>query len=172
MSQVSRIESAIGTLEVFVVDRKLVALGFGDGDRYLKKRFGAVEWREGESDESLRVRRYLDGDLDALAALAVDPGGTPFLARVWVELRRIPVGTTISYGELAERVGNPRAVRAVARANALNPVAIVIPCHRVIGADGTLTGYAGGLPRKQWLLEHEHCHSLQLSLTPSNSARS
>jgi methylated-DNA-[protein]-cysteine S-methyltransferase len=81
--------------------------------------------------------------------------GTDFQRRVWSELQRIPYGETISYGELARRVGNPAAVRAVGLANGRNPVAIIVPCHRVIGADGSLTGYGGGLSRKAWLLEHE-----------------
>ena len=83
--------------------------------------------------------------------------GTAFQRDVWLALRRIPVGTTISYVELARRIGRPRAVRAVGAANGANPVAVIVPCHRVIGADGRLTGYGGGLPRKQWLLEHEGC---------------
>lgn len=82
-------------------------------------------------------------------------GGTPFQRRVWAELARIPYGETISYGELARRIANPRAVRAVGLANGRNPIAIVIPCHRVIGANGTLTGYGGGLPRKRQLLDLE-----------------
>lgn len=101
------------------------------------------------------LRAYFDGDLAALARIPVAPEGTPFQLRVWEELRRIPVGATWSYRELAERIGQPTAVRAVALANARNPVAIAIPCHRVIGSDGTLVGYGGGLPRKRWLLEHE-----------------
>jgi methylated-DNA-[protein]-cysteine S-methyltransferase len=85
----------------------------------------------------------------------LSPRGTDFQRRVWAELRRIPYGQTVSYRELATRVGNPAACRAVARANATNPIAIVIPCHRVIGADGTLTGYGGGLDKKRLLLELE-----------------
>jgi methylated-DNA-[protein]-cysteine S-methyltransferase len=99
--------------------------------------------------------RYFGGDLRALDALAVDTGGTPFQQRVWIALRAIPVGTAVSYSALARTIGMPRAVRAVAAANGANPVAIVIPCHRVIGADGSLTGYGGGLARKRWLLAHE-----------------
>jgi methylated-DNA-[protein]-cysteine S-methyltransferase len=81
--------------------------------------------------------------------------GTPFQQRVWQELVRIPFGTTISYGQLAERVGNPTASRAVGRANGRNPISIIVPCHRVIGADGKLTGYGGGVDKKEWLLEWE-----------------
>jgi O-6-methylguanine DNA methyltransferase len=81
--------------------------------------------------------------------------GTPFQRKVWEQLRKIPCGETRSYGELAARIRQPGAARAVGLANGRNPVPIVIPCHRVIGADGTLTGYGGGVERKQWLLEHE-----------------
>jgi methylated-DNA-[protein]-cysteine S-methyltransferase len=97
---------------------------------------------------------YFAGELDAFD-LDLDPQGTPFQRRVWDELRRIPFGETISYSELARRLGDPKLVRAVGVANGRNPISIVIPCHRVIGADGSLTGYAGGLPRKQLLLELE-----------------
>ncbi len=98
---------------------------------------------------------WLAGDLTALDRVPVDPPGTPFQRAVWAELRRIPAGTTLSYGDLAVRMGDPAATRAVARANAQNPVGLFIPCHRVIGTDGRLTGYAGGLHRKRWLLAHE-----------------
>ena len=81
--------------------------------------------------------------------------GTPFQRAVWAALRRIPAGETLSYGQLAAQIGKPKAVRAVGLANGSNPVGVVVPCHRVIGADGSLTGYGGGLPRKLWLLEHE-----------------
>jgi methylated-DNA-[protein]-cysteine S-methyltransferase len=87
--------------------------------------------------------------------LPMEMHGTDFQRRVWAALREIPYGQTISYGELARWVGNPKASRAVGLANGRNPIAIVVPCHRVIGADGSLTGYGGGLERKVWLLEHE-----------------
>jgi methylated-DNA-[protein]-cysteine S-methyltransferase len=83
------------------------------------------------------------------------PAGTEFQQKVWQELRRIRYGETISYGELARRINQPAASRAVGRANGLNPISIIVPCHRVIGANGTLTGYGGGLDRKRWLLSHE-----------------
>jgi methylated-DNA-[protein]-cysteine S-methyltransferase len=85
--------------------------------------------------------------------------GTPFQEQVWQALTEIPYGATWSYGQLAERIGNPRAVRAVGLANGRNPISILVPCHRVIGADGSLTGYGGGLERKRWLLAHEGQHS-------------
>jgi len=85
----------------------------------------------------------------------VETGGTPFQQEVWRSLRAIPCGTTTSYGKLAAQIGRPAAVRAVGLANGANPVAVVIPCHRVIGSNGSLTGYGGGLERKRWLLDHE-----------------
>src|SRR5690606_5527006 len=96
-----------------------------------------------------------EGDISALDALPVVTGGTEFQRRVWAALRQIPAATTISYGQLAARIGAPAASRAVGLANGANPVPIVVPCHRVIGANGKLTGFGGGLPRKQWLLSHE-----------------
>jgi methylated-DNA-[protein]-cysteine S-methyltransferase len=101
------------------------------------------------------MRAYLAGELNALDRLPADAGGTPFQQEVWAALRTIPPGVTWSYKQLALRIGRPAAVRAVGLANGSNPIGIVVPCHRVIGANGTLTGYGGGLPRKRWLLEHE-----------------
>ncbi|TMA33132.1 MAG: methylated-DNA--[protein]-cysteine S-methyltransferase [Deltaproteobacteria bacterium] len=98
---------------------------------------------------------YFAGSAAALAALPLDPRGSDFQHRVWRALREIPLGTTASYGEIARRIGRPGAARAVGDANRRNPIAIAIPCHRVIGGDGRLVGYAGGLARKRWLLEHE-----------------
>jgi methylated-DNA-[protein]-cysteine S-methyltransferase len=101
-----------------------------------------------------QLRAYFAGELTQFE-LNLRPHGTPFQARVWSALQQIPYGQTTTYGQLATKLGDPRAVRAVGLANARNPIAIVIPCHRVIGADGGLTGYGGGLERKQWLLAHE-----------------
>lgn len=101
------------------------------------------------------LRRYFGGDLTALDGVPVELNGTAFQKQVWQALRRIPSGTTLSYAELARRIGSPSAVRAVGTANGANPVAVIVPCHRVIGSDGSLTGYGGGLDRKQWLLAHE-----------------
>jgi methylated-DNA-[protein]-cysteine S-methyltransferase len=112
------------------------------------------------------LERYFAGTLREFA-LDLAPEGTPFQLRVWDELRRIPYGTTISYAELAQRLGDPKAVRAVGGANGANPIAIVVPCHRVIGADGTLTGYGGGLDKKRALLEHEARHAKRRQLLPA-----
>ncbi|MGH9080180.1 MAG: methylated-DNA--[protein]-cysteine S-methyltransferase [Acidimicrobiales bacterium] len=97
---------------------------------------------------------YFTGELTRFD-VPLELSGTEFQRQVWSELQRIPYGETISYGELAHRVGNPAAVRAVGLANGRNPITIIVPCHRVIGADGSLTGYGGGLERKAWLLDHE-----------------
>ncbi len=101
------------------------------------------------------IAAYFDGDLHAIDSLPTLTEGTPFQKRVWQALRDIPAGHTISYGGLAKRIGKPAAVRAVGLANGANPIGIVVPCHRVIGANGSLTGYGGGLERKRWLLNHE-----------------
>jgi len=104
---------------------------------------------------SSAMRRYFKGDRAVIDTLPVKTAGTPFQRSVWKALRKIKCGTTISYAELAKRIGRPKAVRAVGLANGQNPISVVVPCHRVIGSNGSLTGYGGGLPRKKWLLDHE-----------------
>jgi methylated-DNA-[protein]-cysteine S-methyltransferase len=106
------------------------------------------------------LEAFFAGELHAIDGLEVRTGGTPFQRRVWAALRDIPAGTTTSYGALARTLGRPDACRAVGLANGANPVVLVVPCHRVIGADGTLTGYGGGLERKRWLLAHERAWSV------------
>jgi methylated-DNA-[protein]-cysteine S-methyltransferase len=109
---------------------------------------------EALEDAVYQLKEYFDGSRTSFD-LPLNPDGTEFQKRVWEELIKIPYGTTISYLELSKRLGDVKAIRAVASANGKNPLWIVVPCHRVIGSDGSLTGYAGGLPRKKWLLEHE-----------------
>jgi methylated-DNA-[protein]-cysteine S-methyltransferase len=104
---------------------------------------------------SEKLKRYFSGDLSSIDTLPVQTAGTAFQREVWHALREIPCGTTISYGQLAERIGRPAAVRAVGLANGSNPIGVVVPCHRVIGSNGSLTGYGGGIDRKRWLLQHE-----------------
>jgi methylated-DNA-[protein]-cysteine S-methyltransferase len=111
-----------------------------------------------------RLAAYFAGDIHAIDDIPTATAGTAFQREVWHALRAIPASNTISYGQLAERIGRPRAVRAVGLANGSNPVGVVVPCHRVIGANGSLTGYGGGLHRKEWLLAHERAH------TQNNSA--
>ena len=165
--EIAEFHSPIGTIVLAVRDGTLTALVFEEGwpDRRarLVKRFGDVDLR-GAADPagvSGRLAAYFAGDLGALDAIPVDPGGTPFQRRVWAALRTIPPGETVSYQTLARRIGAPTAVRAVGAANGDNPVGIVVPCHRVIGADGSLTGYAGGIERKRWLLTHERASTLE-----------
>lgn len=98
---------------------------------------------------------YFAGDLEALAAIATTPAGTPFQHRVWAEVRAVPPGQTRSYAQIAQSLGQPSASRAIGMANAQNPILLLIPCHRIIGTTGRLTGYAGGAAHKDWLLTHE-----------------
>jgi methylated-DNA-[protein]-cysteine S-methyltransferase len=117
----------------------------------------APEWQRSSShlrEVRAQLAAYFAGKLLTFD-VPLAPRGTEFQRSVWDELLRIPYGDTMSYIELARRIGNPAAMRAVGAANGANPIAIIVPCHRVIGADGTLTGYGGGLPAKRWLLDHE-----------------
>jgi methylated-DNA-[protein]-cysteine S-methyltransferase len=156
-----RLETALGTVAMLTDGTHLRALDFVDDpsrfeDR-ARRRFVDAAIREADDPLGVRTRlaAYFAGDPAAVEAIPVDPGGTPFQARVWKALRDIPAGTAVSYGTIAVRVGAPTASRAVGMANSLNPIAIVIPCHRVIGANRALVGYAGGLERKRRLLELE-----------------
>lgn len=125
--------------------------------RLARRHYGDAEIRSGRASDLIRraVADYFEGDLAALDRVRWGTGGTRFQRDVWGALCTIPPGETWSYAGLAARVGAPSAVRAVGLANGANPVGVVVPCHRVIGSNGTLTGYGGGLHRKRWLLEHE-----------------
>jgi O-6-methylguanine DNA methyltransferase len=144
-------------------DGALRALDFADYEsrmhQLLGNHYGKYELKSGSAphDIARSLDAYFAGDFQALDSIRVATGGTPFQRTVWKALRTIAPGTTKSYGQLAAVIGRPQASRAVGAANGANPIGIVIPCHRVIGASGALTGYGGGLPRKQWLLEHEGC---------------
>lgn len=160
--RLSRFPSPVGELAIVHDDRgRLRALDFGDHEdrllRLLRRQYGQVTLTSGALPAHLSepLSAYFAGDARALADIEVETGGTPFQRRVWAALRAIPAGETSSYGALARAIGAPGASRAVGLANGANPVAVVVPCHRVIGADGTLTGFGGGLARKQWLLRHE-----------------
>ena len=164
------IESPIGALTCLVRNGVLVGVEFEGGRGatvgYVRRRFPDEEIEDADEAGGVRAAfdRYFAGDARALDGLAVDPGGTPFQAKVWMTLREIGAGTTWSYAELADRVGSPAAVRAVGAANGANPVPLVLPCHRVIGKNGKLVGYGGGMERKAWLLRHERCVGAGLSL--------
>lgn len=125
--------------------------------RLLRRHWGEARLVEGRAPAAIRsaVEAYFGGDLTALDGLPVKTNGTDFQRAIWAALRGIPAGQTRTYGQLAAAIGSPKAVRAAGLANGQNPIAVIVPCHRVIGANGTLTGYAGGLERKQWLLAHE-----------------
>jgi methylated-DNA-[protein]-cysteine S-methyltransferase len=125
--------------------------------RLLRRHYGPIAPEPGAAPEGIRraLRDYFDGDLGRLRAIRWRTAGTPFQGAVWTALTTILPGETLSYGALAAKIGRPKSVRAVGLANGANPVSLVVPCHRVIGADGSLTGYGGGLERKRWLLRHE-----------------
>lgn len=154
-------DSPLGEIVLAGSAEALCALDFGDCrermHRLLRRHWPAAELerKPGFGGFRERIEAYLTGDLESLAAVRTDSRGTEFEESVWNCLRTLKAGTTASYGELAVRLGRPGAARAVGRANSQNPVALVVPCHRVIGGDGSLTGYAGGLERKKWLLAHE-----------------
>jgi methylated-DNA-[protein]-cysteine S-methyltransferase len=157
-----RIQAPIGAFLIATDDRgALRAVDFWDDEaglrRLLAKQYGQVPVAFGQSPAPIRqaFADYFAGDIRALEQIPVETVGTQFQRKVWAALQRIPAGETRSYGQLAVEIGEPKAMRAVGLANGQNPVAIVVPCHRVIGADGSLTGFGGGLPRKRWLLRHE-----------------
>jgi methylated-DNA-[protein]-cysteine S-methyltransferase len=159
---IDHIETPIGRLAIVADDDgRLRAVGFTDGHTRMEHqlRVSARTHTRSPAKNSFGLTaafaRYFAGDLTAIDALPVAAVGTAFQQSVWSALRNIPCGETVSYGDIARRIGRPKAVRAVGLANGSNPIAIVVPCHRVIGANGSLTGYGGGLDRKRWLLTHE-----------------
>jgi methylated-DNA-[protein]-cysteine S-methyltransferase len=153
------VTSPLGPLLVVYDDEGVLrALDYADYEPRMQRLLRApCRDRAGGAPATIRdaLAAFFAGQRAALDALPIRPRGTPFQQRVWSALREIPFGTTTSYGQLATHLGMPRASRAVGLANGQNPIAIVVPCHRVIGKTGALTGYAGGLARKRWLLDHE-----------------
>ena len=150
-------ETPMGPLRFYFTDRGLAALEFaGKGASLAPEQDAPPPHLKSLIEAAKReLIAYFNGVPTDFASLTLDPRGTSFQLRVWQELRRIPRGQTISYKELAQRIGNPKATRAVGQANAVNPIPLIIPCHRVIAADGSLGGYSSGLDRKRWLLRHE-----------------
>ena len=153
-------ETPVGTLSVAANGDRVCLVHFGADDRVrttLRGWYPAAEIEDARDPAGAVtiLTRYFKGDLDSLDGIDVELHGTPFQRSVWMALRTVKAGTTQSYAQLARQVGAPAAVRAVGAANGANPVAVVLPCHRIIGSDGSLTGYGGGLDRKRWLLDHE-----------------
>ena len=152
------IDTPMGRLLLVASDQGLCELDFAADEREIPP-----DWQQDQARLAPMVKQlqaYFAGECQSFD-MPLAPQGTEFQRRVWKELCKIPFGETISYGELARRVGNPKASRAVGAANGQNPVAIIIPCHRVIGSNGRLTGYAGGLDRKAFLLDHERRHDVR-----------
>jgi len=157
----STYQSPIGPIELLSHNDRLCYLDFADNPERLitlmTRRYGKYEVVQSKDHDHWhqRLDRYFAGEKNAFDGILLETGGTAFQEKVWQSLREIPRGETLDYSSLAARAGNSRAVRAAASSNARNPISIVIPCHRVIGKDGSLRGYAGGEYRKQWLLEFE-----------------
>ncbi len=156
-----KLPSPIGIILLVCDGEAIRALDFEDFEprltRMLRRQYGDLEFVSGKAPHAIAaaIRNYFDGDIRATDQLPTATRGTDFQRKVWAGLRKIPAGTTWSYGDLAKHISSPKACRAVGLANGSNPIAIVVPCHRVIGANGTLAGYGGGMPRKRWLLCHE-----------------
>jgi methylated-DNA-[protein]-cysteine S-methyltransferase len=157
-----RLTTPIGTMLLVTDDDGVLrALDFEDYEARMKEllrlHYGAVTLKSGRAPSAMRaaLKNYFDGDFASLQTIQWRVAGTPFQRKVWTALPKIPAGKTMSYGALALRLGSPNAMRAVGHANGSNPISVVIPCHRLIGADGSLVKYGGGLHRKQWLLRHE-----------------
>jgi methylated-DNA-[protein]-cysteine S-methyltransferase len=157
-----RLKTPIG-VALLVTDAEgyLRALDWEDHEPRLREllrlQYGAVTLQDLRSPKDVKeaLSGYFNGDFHRLKSIKWRVAGTPFQRKVWTALTKIPTGTTMSYGALAAQLGVPRAMRAVGHANGTNPISVVVPCHRLIGANGSLTGYGGGLERKRWLLEHE-----------------
>lgn len=162
--KLERLKTPLGEIFITSTDGAICNLEFADTEERMQKllarHFGDIELEPAKRGPFAKaLEAYFAGEVHAIDGLPVKTNGTEYQERAWAALRRIPVGETRSYGEQAKDMGDPNGARAVGLANHLNPVGIVVPCHRVIGADGSLTGYAGGLHRKRWLLEHEAKHT-------------
>jgi methylated-DNA-[protein]-cysteine S-methyltransferase len=140
--------------------------------RLLRLHYGSPVPEPGAAPKNVRLllQSYFEGDIGCLGAIEWRTAGTPFQRTVWTALTTIAPGTTLSYAALASKLGCPKSVRAVGLANGSNPISVVVPCHRVIGADGSLTGYGGGIERKRWLLRHEGAVFRDDAVQPSRAA--
>ena len=159
----AEVETPLGRMQLTVRDGAICTLGW--------ELAADPRAEPGAAEAAARVTGYFAGDLRAFAGARFDAGGTEFQRVVWAQLLTIEPGETRSYGQLAKAIGRPAASRAVGAANGANPIAIAVPCHRVIGASGALTGYGSGLPRKRWLLDHEGTPS-RMALSSARRSRS
>jgi methylated-DNA-[protein]-cysteine S-methyltransferase len=163
MIRLTTFASPIGLLTIAAHDDRVCLLHFGDAGTEVRKmlaRWYPSEPAADHPDPAGAVgvlRSYFEGQLDVLDGIRVELNGTPFQQQVWGALRSVRAGTTAAYADIARAVSAPKAVRAVGAANGANPVAVIVPCHRIVGSNGSLTGYGGGLDRKRWLLRHERC---------------
>jgi methylated-DNA-[protein]-cysteine S-methyltransferase len=161
MIRVTTMASPVGPLTIAARESRVCLLHFGED--LAAARRSLARWYPGVTIEPhddpagavSAIGEYFGGQLDAIDRIAVEMNGTPFQKRVWAALRRVSAGTTASYADVARAISAPSAVRAVGAANGANPVAVIVPCHRIIGSNGSLIGYGGGLDRKRWLLGHE-----------------
>ena len=156
---ISYLQTPIGELEIIADENSVLSVTFND--------VKSEKTNVNENEISIKCKQQLQeyfNESRKIFELTLNFNGTDFQNKVWTELQNISIGKTISYLQLAKNLGDAKCIRAAASANGKNPFAIVIPCHRVIGKDGSLTGYAGGLWRKQWLLEHENNINKQVSL--------
>jgi len=149
------IETPIGELRAAATDHGLCALLFPNKEMKWPEKEGSASARKHLDATRKALKEYFAGRREEFSDIVLDMHGTAFQRSVWAALLTIPFGETRSYGDIARQIGNPKAVRAVGLANGQNPVPVIVPCHRVIGANGKLTGFGGGLDTKQWLLAHE-----------------
>lgn len=163
MIEIAVVHTPIDALTLAAKDGRLCLLHFGSREGPVRLQLhrwypgDSIEHRPDPAGAATALAKYFSGHLDAIETIQVELNGTPFQQRVWQALRTVRAGRTAAYAEIASSIGSLAAVRAVGAANGANPVAIVVPCHRIIGSNGTLTGYGGGLKRKEWLLRHEGC---------------
>lgn len=161
MIHLTTLQSPIGELTIGARGTRVCLLHFGGDSPAVRTMLGRwykdepIELHPDPAGAVSALREYFGGSMAALDGIEVEMNGTPFQKRVWTALRSVRCGTTTSYAAIAKTINAPKAVRAVGAANGANPVAVIVPCHRIIGTDGSLTGYGGGLERKRWLLQHE-----------------
>jgi methylated-DNA-[protein]-cysteine S-methyltransferase len=153
-------KSPVGMLRIGTIGHTLRLVTFDDQEEHrgiIEKHMSDCPVQNGDCPKPVKqaLDAYFEGEFGLLDALEINPHGTTFQIRVWDTVRGVRAGMTTSYGEIAGQIGNPKAVRAVGRANGQNPLVLVVPCHRIIGKNGSLVGYGGGLDRKEWLLHHE-----------------